>query len=450
MDRHGAKLSSKKRVTRDFSPDALYGLVRAELERIPEHAKGKVDVVMADALMTGFSVFALKDQSLLAFDERRRNAHNLGTVFGITKVLCDSQLRTRLDAVSPVLLRPTFHALIGKFQSSGLMAPFEFLNGYYLLALDGTGTFSSDCIHSEECLTKTDKKTGKKTYYPKMLQAAFVHPDHKEVIPLPPEMIIKQDGSTKNDCEINASKRFFPIFRMMFPDIKVIVVEDGLYPNGPHLLELKKHDLRFIIGVKPGDHAFLFDYIKFAKAEGLTKEFELKDPRRPNVTHRFMYLNAVPINESHLDIAVNFMEYWQIEPSGIKKHFTWVTDIRITKKTAYPIMKGGRARWKIENETFNTLKNQGYNLEHNYGLGAKHLSAVFATLMVLAFLTDQLQQLCWPMFDEARAKYRTNKALREDIRRIFKSFHVDSARIIYEAIVYGIRVQKPEILYDTS
>jgi len=46
-------------------------------------------------------------------------------------------------------------------------------------------------------------------------------------------------------------------------------------------------------------------------------------------------------------------------------------------KNAYQIMRGGRARWKIENETFNTLKNQGYNFEHNYGLGKKNLSVVF-------------------------------------------------------------------------
>ena len=36
-----------------------------------------------------------------------------------------------------------------------------------------------------------------------------------------------------------------------------------------------------------------------------------------------------------------------------------------------------RARWKIENETFNTLKNQGYHFEHNYGHGEQHLSVVF-------------------------------------------------------------------------
>ena len=66
-------------------------------------------------------------------------------------------------------------------------------------------------------------------------------------------------------------------------------------------------------------------------------------------------------------------------------------------------MRGGRARWKIENETFNTLKNQGYHFEHNYGHGKKSLSVVLAMVMMLAFLVDQTQQLCCPLFQAAWA-----------------------------------------------
>jgi hypothetical protein len=64
---------------------------------------------------------------------------------------------------------------------------------------------------------------------------------------------------------------------------------------------------------------------------------------------------------------------------------SWVTDLRVTKGTVYQLRRGERARWRIENETFNTLKNQGYHFEHNYGHGYQHLSVVFAVLMMLAF-----------------------------------------------------------------
>jgi hypothetical protein len=67
-------------------------------------------------------------------------------------------------------------------------------------------------------------------------------------------------------------------------------------------------------------------------------------------------------------------------------------------------MRGGRARWKIENETFNTLKNQGYEFEHNYGHGYKNLSVNLAFLMMLAFLVDQAQLLTSKVVQQALKK----------------------------------------------
>ena len=94
---------------------------------------------------------------------------------------------------------------------------------------------------------------------------------------------------------------------------------------------------------------------------------------------------------------MNFLEYREYDAQGkLLQHFTWITDLHITKGNAWWFVRGGRARWHIENETFNTLKNQGYHFEHNYGHGEQNLSVVFAMLMMLAFLVDQAQQLCCP------------------------------------------------------
>ncbi len=100
-------------------------------------------------------------------------------------------------------------------------------------------------------------------------------------------------------------------------------------------------------------------------------------------------------------------------------------------------MKAGNTRWRIKNETFNTLKNQGYNLGHNYGLGKKNLSAVFTILMMLAFLIDQIQQMsCW-LFQEAWHKAKRKSYLWERMRSFFYDFHVDSMESIYRAIAFG-------------
>ena len=116
----------------------------------------------------------------------------------------------------------------------------------------------------------------------------------------------------------------------------------------------------------------------------------------------YKFVNRIPLNESNSEIEVNFLEYWETDPKGKVQHFAWITAIPLTKETAELVMRGGRARWRIENETFNTLKNQGYNFEHNYGHGYKNLCTVMGMLMMMAFLIDQVSELCDAAFSKAK------------------------------------------------
>jgi hypothetical protein len=142
-----------------------------------------------------------------------------------------------------------------------------FVQGPYLLALDGTGYFSSKEIHCDSCLEK-HHKNGTVTYSHPMLGAALIHPDKREVMPRMPEPIVKQDGTEKNDCERNAAKRFVTKFRQDHPHLKVIVTEDSLSSNAPHMETLQAHPMRYILGVKEGDHAFLFEQVAQAERAG--------------------------------------------------------------------------------------------------------------------------------------------------------------------------------------
>jgi hypothetical protein len=180
----------------------------------------------------------------------------------------------------------------------------------------------------------------------------------------------------------------------------------------------------------------------------LTTECEQVDPEDPTIIHRFRFIDEVPLNKSNLDLHVTFVEHWEIGPAGTK-HFTWVTDLAVTTDNVYQVMRGGRARWRIENETFNTLKNQGYHFGHNFGLGEQHLAGVFTTLMMLAFLVDQIQQLCCPLFRAVWAKLRSKRALWEALRAVFGNFLFDSMIELYWALWYGIKRKPPELL-DSS
>ena len=161
------------------------------------------------------------------------------------------------------------------------------------------------------------------------------------------------------------------------------------------------------------------------------------------------FVNDMPLNASNADVRVNFIEYWEIR-NGQTQHFSWVTDLRVSKRTVYRLMRGGRARWKIENETFNTLKNQGYNFEHNYGHGEQHLSVVFAMVMMLAFLVDQTQQLCCALFRAVWTKLGSKRLLWERMRALFYDYALQSMRQLFETLFYGLKKRQPLLAVDSS
>jgi len=416
-----------------LSADALIGLVRTGLAQVPDPRADNSQIDLGDALMGGFAVFVLKDPSLLAFEERRLRDGNLRRLFKMDQVPCDTQMRTLLDEVDPDSLRPVFQRVHRELAQNEVLRPYVFLEGSYLLALDGTGYFSSKKVHCDTCQQKVNSKTGEVTYYHQLLAGAIIHPARREVLPVMPEPIQRADGEDKNDCERNAAKRFLDQLHQDYPHRTFTLTEDALSPNAPHLRELFKHQYHFILGVKPGDHAALFAQVALARQDDRTIEYAEHEGQ---TLHRFSFINGMLLNQSSPDVRVNFVEYWESK-AGKTQHFSWVTDFTVTSLNVASIMRGGRARWKIENETFNTLKNQGYHFEHNFGHGQKHLAVVFAVLMLLAFLVDQIQQLGDGLFQALLKKSKRLIRVRERMRAFVDTLELQSMAELYQALLAG-------------
>ena len=433
-------------VRKHLSADALFGLLRTGFADIADHRPGKPDISLTDALMSAFALFSLKSPSLLAFDQERTEG-NLQRVYGIERVPCDTAMREILDPVKPKYLRPLFKDIFRALQRGKALEEMVFVEGYYLVALDGTGYFSSQQIHCESCLER-HHRNGTITYTHQMLGAALIHPDRREVIPLMPEPIVKQDGTEKNDCEREAAKRLIVKLRQDHPHLQLIVTEDSLSSNAPHIQVLHDHHVHYILGVKEGDHASLFAQVAAAEQAGRVTYYD-RDAPETGLRHRFRFVSDVPLNASHADLRVNFLECWEWDKDTVQ-HFSWVTDLRVNKGTVYQLMRGGRARWRIENETFNTLKNQGYHFEHNYGHGYQHLSVVFAVLMMLAFLVDQVQQMCCPLFQAVWGKLGSKRRLWERMRALFYDYALESMRHLFEALLYGLKKTSPILALDSS
>jgi hypothetical protein len=442
-------MKSSRTTRKHLSADALVARLRQRFEKITDPRSGTPTLSLADALMAAFAMFALKDPSLLAFD-KRRDDQNLQTLYRIQHVPCDTQMRVILDPLPPEELRPAFGDVFRAVQRGKVLEAYRYLDEGYLMALDGTGYFSSQHVHCENCMEK-HHQDGTLTYYHQTLGAAIIHPDQAVVLPLMPEPILKQDGEAKNDCERNAARRYLEKFRAEHPNLQVIVVEDGLSSNAPHVRDLQKYGMHFILGVKEGDHAYLFEEVRRREEQDPDVEWVVIHTSEPNREHTFTIVREVPLNESNPDVRVTFLRYMETNTAdGTTRVFTWITDVQVTKENVWRVMRAGRARWKIENETFNTLKNQGYGYEHNYGHGKENLSVVFALLMMLAFLVDQVLQLCDPLFQAALHKFGSKRQLWERMRSLFYEYQLRSLRELYESLYHGCHRPRPRIKFDTS
>ncbi len=422
---------------KNLSMAALNARLRKRFgEALDSRDPNRLIIPLRDALTCAFAMFSLKVPSLLAFDDLRRSnscRENLKSLFGVESIPSDTSMREILDEVDPEHLRPAFKDVFSELQRGKALESYQFMNDKYLVAIDGTGYFSSDKIHCSSCLEKHHKKTNTVSYSHQMLGAVLIHPDKKQVVPLCPEPIIKQDGESKNDCERNACRRILKKIRSDHPRLGLIITEDGLASNAPHIKDLKKYGMSFILGAKPGDHKFLFE--EFDLAGSRVTEIIQNDGKS---THIYRYLNDVQLNEGNSDVRVNFLNYEEKRANGTTLRFSWVTDIEIDNHNVYKIMRGGRARWKIENETFNTLKNQGYEFEHNYGHGYQNLSVTLAYLMMLAFLVDQAQLIGCKIVRMALESSRRLSEMYRKVRTYFDTFVFKNWGELYSAIAYGI------------
>jgi hypothetical protein len=439
-----SQTATPQRQRRHLHFDALIQRVRKRFETLGEQRRCP-SFPLADTLMAGLALFSLKDPSLLAF-QRRALDHNLRSVFGLEAIPSDTQMREILDEVHPGRLRPVFRDVFRQLQRGKVLEPYVFLEGCYLVALDGVEYFRSNKIHCDHCLS-CQHNNGEVSYYHQMLGAVIVHPDFPEVIPLAPEPIRRQDGRTKNDCERNGARRWLKQFRKDHPHLSIIVTEDALGSNAPHLRDLLAHHIHFILGVKEGDHQHLFEQFD-QRVEADQVEAIHEEDAASGAWRSWMFVNGVSINESNQEVVVNLLVYVERDAAGEIHTWAWVTDLTLRTDNVKQVAHGGRTRWRIENETYNTLKNQGYHFEHNYGHGCQHLAEVFALLMMLAFLIDQVQQRCNPLFQKAWQKKGPKCALWEAVRHLFASFEVSSMAEIYQGIAFGFKRPTLRTLID--
>ncbi len=385
--------------------------------KLPEKRQGDIEHTMHDCMMSGFTMMFYQDPSLLQFQRRLQEGthkNNLNTLFDVQSIPKDTQMRDVIDEVDSVEHEPIFEEFFRPLQRGKYLEGYRVLDKYYIISMDGSGYFSSEKIQCPGCLEKKTKRV-KVRYEHQILQAALMHPDKRQVIPLAPEEIRNTDGTKKQDCEINAGKRLVEKIRLSHPKLPIIIVADSLHSKQPLIEKLKEKDMRYVLVAKEDDHKILMQWVGEQRQLDEVSRLEVKDQK--GRLHVYEWINEMPLNGNKNTVHVNYFEYWLVNESGkVTYHNSWVTDFKIEEGNVRELVRIGRCRWKIENEVFNTLKNQGYHIEHNYGHGKKHLSMNFFLLNLLAFFMHQIFELTDKLYQQCRKYFGSKRNLWDNLR----------------------------------
>lgn len=366
---------------------------RSVASALPDRRTGdNTRFAMADIALSAFAVFFTQCPSFLSFQqnmEKAQGRNNARALFQIERIPSDNHIRQTLDPVAPSHLFSLFDDLHKAFDQAGWLKAMRAVQDTCLIALDATWYFSSQShnVHCQNCscLEHTDGTT---THFHSAITPVIVSPGHSQVVSLRPEFITPQDGQVKQDCEINAAKRWLAAHAARYATGNDTLLGDDLYAHQPFCRQVLMHGFHFLFTCKPASHTHLSGWVE-ALAEGKdrhTLKLRVKGQNQHWEHHHYRWANAVPLADGDDALKVNWCEVTVTDDTGgVSYRNAFITDWPITKDNVAGLVAAGRARWKIENENNNVLKHRGYHLEHNFGHGEQHLSALLLTMNLLAF-----------------------------------------------------------------
>lgn len=405
--------------------------LRASLARIPEHRRGdNTQYTLVDAGLAAFSVFFMQSRSFLAHQrdmQGRQGRNNATSLFGMERIPGDGQTRNLLDPVEPGYLAEAFWTGYEYLASAGQLQPYRHIQNTLLVSLDGSRYFSSRKVHCEHC--KVQMRDEKAYYSHDVLVAVISAPEQKEVICLEPEFMLPQDGHEKQDCEQAAIKRWVERNSGRFAPWSVTLLTDDLHAHQP-LCELAlAHHCHFILTCKESSHATLYEEVALLEQIQAIPSWSLRrwTGRHVEVV-TYRYGTHLPLRQGEDALYVNWCELTitREETGQPLYHNAWITDFDLSEETVPRVAAAGRSRWQIENEGLNTLKNQGYHFEHNFGHGDQFLSLVLLSLLLLAFLFHTIQSLCSSLYRAVRQSLGARRTFFADLRALTRYFHFTS------------------------
>jgi hypothetical protein len=445
-------------MTHPLDFDTLKVTLEQRIDQLPDHRKQgpNTQYSIKDGALGAFSVFYMQSPSFLAHQKHLQQAkgqNNARTLFGVENIPCAVQIRNLLDPFKPSYLDGAYLEVFSGLAQHGSLNNFRVLDGQLLAALDGTQYHSSSTIHCPNCLRRQTSK-GQTLYYHTAITPVIVCPGRSEVIALPPEFIMPQDGHDKQDCERVAGKRWIDKHAKQIAPHGVTLLGDDLYSNQPFCEVALGHGFNFILVCKPDSHTTLYERLAFWQETGAMQNVECRQRSgRVSKIILYRYINDVSLRSGPDALSVNWLEITEVDAKTGQQlyHNSFITNHHIKDDNVVALAQAGRSRWKIENENNNVLKTKGYHIEHNFGHGKRYLAAFLLSLNLLAFLFHTV--LGW--HDDKYALLRQTLSRRQtffdDIRALTRYMVFKGWQPLMDFMIRGLELEdKLKASCDTS
>jgi hypothetical protein len=304
------------------------------------------------------------------------------------------------------------------------------LLGRPVLLLDATGLLCFHRRHCEYCLTQ---RHGKQTlYFHHVLEAKLLGPGGV-VVSLGSEFIDNDDRADsqgksademKQDCELRAAQRLLPRLKKEYPQLPFVLALDSLYGCGTLFALAQELKWSFVVTFKEGRTPTLWREFRTLLPE--CPQNVLRQVWKDEPTQEFRWVNQLTYEDSEgRSWKLNALECTETAADGSTQYFAWLTPLPVNRKTVEEIaQKGGRYRWKIENEGFNRQKNSGLNLEHVYSIDPEKWKAYYLLLQIAFIIVQLLERgsLLRRLAEEAgRPVWKLFGSLRNVARRLLDS-----------------------------
>lgn len=270
------------------------------------------------------------------------------------------------------------------------------LLGHFPVAVDGSGWLSFRHEHCKQCLRQ--ENNGSFLYQHQALEAKLLGPAGT-AFSIETEFI-ENDGSIapelrgekfKQDCELKAFHRLIPRLKRTFPQLKLCITADALDACAPAIKTVEEAGWKYVFTFKEGRLPACWKEFESLAAANPSDTLTVKLPGE--VTQVYRWVNGVTFNDDKgKEHSVNALECVETA-RGKSTRFAWITNFLLSGDNVAVIAeKGGRARWKIENQGFNIQKNSDLDLEHPYSTNPRKIKVYYYLLQIAHILLQLVEK----------------------------------------------------------